>query len=64
MSFETEPNADAIDFLFDDTRTLEQRLRDVDSYTAGILERAIDAAGRPWRKARTCSAFATVRFRP
>jgi hypothetical protein len=42
MSFETEPNADAIDFLFEDTRTLDERLRAVDSYTAGILERALE----------------------
>ena len=44
MSYETEANADHIEFLINDTRTLEQRLAVVDSMTAAILERALDGA--------------------
>jgi FO synthase len=42
MSFETEPNADDLTFLLEDTRALEDRLTSVDSATAGILGRALE----------------------
>ena len=42
MSYETEPNADKLDFLIEDTRSLEQRFASVDRYTAGVLERAVE----------------------
>jgi FO synthase len=46
MSYETEPNADSLDFLIEDRRPLEERLGSIDRYTAGILERAL-AGMRP-----------------
>ncbi len=41
MSYETEENADAVEFLLTDERTLEQRLGDTGSYTRGILDRSL-----------------------
>ncbi|HEY2774145.1 MAG TPA: 5-amino-6-(D-ribitylamino)uracil--L-tyrosine 4-hydroxyphenyl transferase CofH [Candidatus Binatia bacterium] len=46
MSYQTEANADRVEFLLDDDRPLEARIAGVDPYTAGILERAL-AGTRP-----------------
>jgi FO synthase len=46
MSYETEPNADAVEFLVDDERTIAERIAATDAYTAAILERAL-AGARP-----------------
>jgi FO synthase len=42
MSYETELNADHIEDLLDDERTLAEHLASTDAYTAAILERALD----------------------
>jgi len=42
MSFETDCNADSLDFLFEDDRDLSERLSSVDDYTRGVLERALE----------------------
>ena len=41
MSYETEPNADRLDFLVHDERPLERRLSALDAPTAAILDRAL-----------------------
>ena len=46
MSYETEAHPDRVEFLIDDARSLETRLASIDSYTAGILSRAL-AGARP-----------------
>jgi len=44
MSYETEPNADSLDFLLRDARSLEVRLAAIDRHSAGILERALEGS--------------------
>jgi len=44
MSYQTEAHPDRVEFLTGDPRSLEARLASVDSYTAGVLERALDGA--------------------
>jgi FO synthase len=46
MSYQTETNADRVEFLLGDDRSLETRLASIDPYLAGILERAL-AGTRP-----------------
>lgn len=42
MSYETEANADSLEFLLNDHRTLDARLASIDPATAGIIGRALD----------------------
>jgi FO synthase len=42
MSYETEANADSVDFLLNDDRSLDARLASIDSATAGIIGRALE----------------------
>lgn len=42
MSYETENNADRVEFLVGDQRSVGERLTSVDPYTRGILERALE----------------------
>ena len=42
MSYETEPDADRLDFLLSDERPLEKRLASLDAATAAILDRALE----------------------
>jgi FO synthase len=42
MSYQTEAFPDRVEFLLDDDRPLDARLASVDSYTAGILSRALE----------------------
>jgi FO synthase len=42
MSYETEPNADRLDFLLQDERPLERRLAALAPPTASIIERALE----------------------
>jgi FO synthase len=42
MSYETEANADSLEFLLNDQRTLDARLASIDPATAGMIGRALE----------------------